>query len=311
MRLLVTGVAGDIGNGIGRILRNHKSVTKLIGCDIHDQHTGSFVFDVCRIVPRVDDPSYIEELLNIAKQYEVDAILPASEPELRFFANENLFDFIDTIPLVTANSKAVQVGFDKLITSKFLAEHNLPFPWTSAVTESYPKELPCIIKSRTGAGGQGVMVVDDSKLLSSYRKIFPNYIWQELVGSKDEEYTCGVYRSLEGEVRSILIRRRLSAGVTVYGEVVADSQIEKLCIDIAVALELTGSINVQLRLTRRGPVVFEINPRFSSTIVFRHKLGFEDLIWAISEKLNGELPPYKTIPKAGSKIFRRFDEAIL
>ncbi len=75
-------------------------------------------------------------------------------------------------------------------------------------------------------------------------------------------------------MHSILILRQLGAGVTVYDGVVADSQIKKLCIDIAVALELTDSINVQLRLTRRGPVVFEINSRFSSTIVFRHKLGF-------------------------------------
>lgn len=56
-----------------------------------------------------------------------------------------------------------------------------------------------------------------------------------------------------------------------------------MCMRIAEGLNLHGSMNVQLRLTDKGPRVFEINPRFSSTVLMRHRLGFSDVIWAIEE----------------------------
>jgi carbamoyl-phosphate synthase large subunit len=72
---------------------------------------------------------------------------------------------------------------------------------------------------------------------------------------------------------------------------------------IAEALTLHGSINVQLKMTRNGPVAFEINPRFSSTVVFRHLLGFHDFIWAMKDLKGIDLGPYQTI-KAGVRFYR-------
>jgi carbamoyl-phosphate synthase large subunit len=311
LKILVTGIAGDIGNGIGRILRESQSVSKLIGCDVHNQHMGQFIFDAFEDVPKVNENDYIDRLTDIAKKYQVDAIVPASEAELRFFFAQGIFDKLGNIPLIMANMKSLEVGFDKFKTAEFLAQNQFPYPWTIKVGKGVPRELPCILKSRFGAGGAEVRLVSENQLISSYEKIFPNHIWQESVGSTDTEYTCGVYRSCNSEIRSIIFLRRLGSGITIYGEVVNNSEIEKLCFEIAESLNLIGSINIQLRLTQRGPVVFEINPRFSSTIVFRHKLGFEDLLWSINERLFGKLPKNYSKPQAGIKIFRKFEEVIL
>jgi len=310
LNILITGIAGDIGNGIGRILNASGYAARLIGCDIHDEHIGQFVFHECELISRADSGNYINELIRIAKKHAIDAIIPTSEPELRFLLNNGVLDEIDGIPLIMASREALRVGFDKLETALFLEEHDLPFPWTAIVDDIEPREFPCILKSRCGAGGKDVRLIDDAKLVPACQKIFSGYIWQELVGSANDEYTCGLYRSITGEIRNIVFRRRLSAGVTSYGVVVENPEIDHLCVAIANAIQLVGSINVQLRLTSRGPVVFEINPRFSSTVAFRHKLGFEDVIWAVSERIYGVLPPYKNPPRSGTKIFRKFDEVI-
>lgn len=311
MNLLITGIAGDIGNGIGRVLSTSGIATRLIGCDIHDEHMGRYVFDECELVSRADDPDYIDDLVAITKKYAVDAIIPTSEPELRFLSNRGVIDSLGGIPLIMANREALRIGFDKLETARFLESEGLPFPWTEIVEGAEPIEIPCIVKSRFGAGSKEVRIVDDSELVPAYRKLFSESIWQELIGSADEEYTCGLYRSASGEIRSINFRRRLSAGVTSYGIVVENPEIEKLCAHIADAIQLVGSINIQLRLTSRGPVVFEINPRFSSTVVFRHKLGFKDVVWALSERIHGVLPAYESPPQPGTKVFRKFDEVIV
>lgn len=56
-----------------------------------------------------------------------------------------------------------------------------------------------------------------------------------------------------------------------------------MCEVIAQGLDLCGSMNIQLRLTENGPRVFEINPRFSSTVLMRHRMGYTDVLWAIDE----------------------------
>jgi carbamoyl-phosphate synthase large subunit len=46
-------------------------------------------------------------------------------------------------------------------------------------------------------------------------------------------------------------------------------------------LNCIGPANVQLRVTARGPVVFEINPRFSSTTSARPLFGYNDVEMSI------------------------------
>jgi carbamoyl-phosphate synthase large subunit len=69
-----------------------------------------------------------------------------------------------------------------------------------------------------------------------------------------------------------------------------------MCARIAEGLDLRGSMNVQLRLTDEGPRVFEINPRFSSTVLMRHRMGFSDVLWAI-EEAEGKVISYPAIAK--------------
>ena len=168
------------------------------------------------------------------------------------------------------------------------------------------------MKNRFGAGGHDVRIVSTQDSTSALRKVFgSDFIWQEHIGSPDDEYTCGVFRTGDGSTRTIVFKRKLSAGITSYAEVVRNEAVERLCVDIAEAIKLSGAINVQLRLRDNQPVVFEINPRFSSTVMFRHVLGYSDLLWALSEQLLGTLPPYINMPKAGTKLVRSFGETVL
>jgi carbamoyl-phosphate synthase large subunit len=52
-------------------------------------------------------------------------------------------------------------------------------------------------------------------------------------------------------------------------------------------------------------MIFEINPRFSSTVLMRNYLGFTDLLWSIEEKFG--LKTKKNKIKV-SKIISRYDE---
>jgi carbamoyl-phosphate synthase large subunit len=57
-------------------------------------------------------------------------------------------------------------------------------------------------------------------------------------------------------------------------------------------------------------MIFEINQRFSSTVLFRHLLGFEDLIWSIEDVLGQEINNYLDDNQIGRKFYKGFSEYI-
>uniref|UniRef100_UPI00404719D6 ATP-grasp domain-containing protein n=1 Tax=Flavobacterium sp. TaxID=239 RepID=UPI00404719D6 len=275
LNILVTGCGGDIGQSIGKILNEYSLVNNLYGCDISDKNAAKFIYSNFFIGLPCKDPNYIIYLEKIVKEKNIDFIIPISEPELRFLSIENI-NKIGNAELIIASSEALHVGFDKLNTADFLKRENLPFPITHSVEDIEKiEDFPVIMKSRTGSGSSNVSIVRDNETFNTIKKGNPDFIVQEFLDGNNGEYTCGVFRSTSGIVRSIIFKRELMGGFTGYGEVIENKEIDKLLHDVVEKLNLIGSINIQLRLTSKGPVVFEINPRFSSTVRFRHLYSLE------------------------------------
>jgi len=143
-----------------------------------------------------------------------------------------------------------------------------------------------------------------------YHQRNPNpMIFQEILEPASMEVTCGIYATKEGGVFSIQLLRHLSGGRTSWARVIMNEQITILCEKIAHGLNLQGAINVQLILTDNGPKVFEINPRYSSTVEMRHKLGFMDLVWGIQECLFDTKIQY--VACNPGTLVGRFDEVVV
>ena len=140
-------------------------------------------------------------------------------------------------------------------------------------------------------------------------KFFTNHldklIFQQILLPKSKEITCAVYRFKNKKIKIIQLIRKLKESYTCWAQVIKNSKIEKLCIRIAKNIGFYGSANFQLILTKKGPMIFEINPRFSSTVLMRNYLGFTDLLWSIEEKFGLKLTKNK-IPTG--KIISRYDE---
>ncbi|EKU70833.1 ATP-grasp domain-containing protein [Selenomonas sp. F0473] len=306
-KILVTGCGGDIGLGIGRILQEEKIADAVVGCDMEEDHAGKVFFDRCFVAERASSERYMDALLQLVVREQIDLVIPTSEPELRllcandFFGRKELF--------LTANQEAMDIGFDKYRTAEFLRGHRLPHPWTQpADAGEPPRQFPCILKSRTGCGSKTVRVLTEEGYHRGMN-FSQDDMFQELIPEDEGEYTCGLFRGREGEIRTIIFRRKLRGGLTGSGVVVESPAIEKLLNVIAERLNLCGSINVQLRLNAGVPYVFEINPRFSSTVRFRHQLGFSDVLWALRDCVRVEIGDY-IVPPEGLRFYKIFDDVI-
>lgn len=311
LNILVTGCGGDIGQSIGKILLKTKYTKNLFGIDISDKNAAQFIYPNFSVGLRFTHPDYLKSLELFIEEHAIDIIIPIAEPELRFFADQNIFHTIGRAKVIIASSLALDIGFDKFKTAEFLKNMNLPFPETFlAKGLKNIKSFPVILKSKTGSGSKSIHKINSmDEFLFYTRNEIENYIVQEFIIDKNGEFTCGLYRSSVGEIRSQIFKRELTGGYSGYGEVIENNDITCLLEKLAVKLDLVGSINIQLRISENLPKIFEINPRFSSTVLYRHLLGFEDLLWSIEDKLRYQLSDYN-VNSIGKKFYKGFEEYI-
>lgn len=310
INIMVTGCGGDIGLSMGKILNDLDYVENLYGCDISEKNAAKFIFDNFFIGLPVSDPNFLENLEKEVEEKNIDFVIPVSEHELRFFARKDFKSSSIAPKLIMASDMALKIGFDKLKTANFLESHNLPFPKTVLIVGVEEVEkFPVIAKSRTGSGSSKIEVVEDSETLELLKKTNPDFIVQEYLDGASGEFTCGLFRSKKGVIRTIIFKRELHGSYSGYGEVIYNKEIDELLYSMAKKLNLVGSINVQLRLGPNGPTVFEINPRFSSTVRFRDLLGYKDLVWSIQDCLDIPISDYKEVPQ-GKKFYKGFIEYI-
>ena len=306
-KILVTGCAGDIAISVARILRDENVCECLYGCDISDDHPGKFFFDKCFVLPRADDKTYFSCLSNLVGNEGVELIIPCSEAELRLLAENEFFGKANWF--LTANLFSMRVGFDKYLTNKILENKILPRPWTCLANENLPLEYPCILKSKYGCGSKRIVKINNVEEINNV-SIYEDDIFQEFLPDEEEEYTCGVFRGTDKVVRTIILKRKLRGGLTGSGIVVHNMKIDGLLETLADLIDLNGSINVQLRMKNGLPMIFEINPRFSSTVGFRNKLGFKDLLWSIQNKKGIELDNFEK-PVEGIKFYKVYEDIII
>ena len=312
LNILVTGCGGDIGQSIGKILLKWHKVKNLYGMDISNRNAARFIYPNFKVGLPVSHPAYLQTLEKFVADFDIDIVIPVSEVELRFFSNEKIFSIAGRAKLITASYRAMEVGFDKYKTFEFLKYANLPFPKTAlAVDMNGIDRFPVILKSRLGSGSKNIYRINSIKDFYRYTEYqTEKYLIQEYITDKKGEFTCGLYRGRNREVRFQIFKRELVGGFSGYGELVNNDTIGSLLIEIASKLDLIGSINVQLRMDGNTPKVFEINPRFSSTVLFRHLFGFEDLIWSINDLMGEEIGAYSP-PIAGGKFYKGYQEYIL
>lgn len=308
--ILITGCGGDIAQALARIARESGAVNRLIGCDTHSDHAGTAFFDVCAVVPRANDDAYFQAIRQLILTHGVNLIVPASEAEIGRMHSAGFHKRFEGVSVLTANSFAVETGLDKYATYERLVACDLGVPWTRIVGETMPATFPCILKQRRGQGSKGLRLIETEAEALRFNRTRAGDIWQELLLPDDQEYTCGLYRTDAGETRSVVLRRRLHGGLTAAAQVADPTPFDALLQGVADAVNLKGAINVQLRLTADGPKVFEINPRFSSTVGFRHKIGFRDFMWSLLEQQGMEPGPYFP-PTPGVRMYRVSDEIVI
>ncbi|HBC87151.1 MAG TPA: ATP-dependent carboxylate-amine ligase [Lentisphaeria bacterium] len=242
----------------------------------------------------VSRESYIEKLISSIKAEDIKILFVAIGFELEMMAaSRDLIRKETGCEVIVSSPEVISIAEDKYETFRFLKANGLPYPLTWLPGEIDKAIYPAIVKPRTGTGSKGVYVVNSKDELLKRLSEIKNPVIQENIGTKDDEYTCGVIY-LDDEVKTyICLKRYLKFGNTIsaYHSKNAPSTIRPYIEKISHALKPFGPCNFQLRIDKDGnPKLFEINARFSGTTSMRPYFGINESEYMVKHLLGMEVP---------------------
>lgn len=307
--IFITAISSNLGYSIYKVLTKYRNYFNIYGGDISNYKSKLFNFENFELLPKASDHNYIEKLNYIINKYNIDLVIPAVEQEIKAIYNSKL-----NCEILILDKDTLDIGFNKYKTIELLKKNNIPCPKTEILNKNnICRGFPFIIKGAESYGSKDVFIIKEEIDLKIFKlkvndKSYSDFIIQEYIDG--EEYTCCVYK-YNSDIKNIILKRKMANGYTSEGTVVDNHIIEKYILDITSKLNFNGSINYQLRLQTNQPYLFEINPRISSSVYFRHLLNFNDLLWFIQDKLNfkiTELDNYKIQPNLN---FCRMDQQFI
>lgn len=282
-RILVTAIGGDVANGILKVLQEMGD--ELYGCDIYDYPVGmDKVVDFWKSVPAVSQ-EYIPGLLKKCREIGITHLMPVNEEEIKFISLHRALFEREGIKVMIHPFHILEVFLDKYQTYLYLSHQaGISVPKTFEYKDFKADGKKYIAKLKQSSGSKFIKIITEKKDMGTIGIDEGSYIIQEYIDSA-EEYTVGVFS--DGiRTETIIFKRKLLHGYTAFVELVSDTSIEEQAIAIAKNIGLKGYINIQLRKRNGKNYIFEINPRISGTVVFRHMLGFDDVRWWL-EMLDG------------------------
>jgi carbamoyl-phosphate synthase large subunit len=296
--VLVTGVGDTVGQALVKALRMSAVPCRILGTDRDELSAGLKWVDRDFLLPHCGKAdAYLDGVRRICASENVRLIFPGSEKELELLAKNAAS--LGAI-VVGSSPDVLRVAMDKWETCRFLEREGLNFPRYARMSATAEVEqlveqcgFPLIAKPFRGTGARGLMTLGSWKQIESARGVAVEMVVQEYLLPDEEEYSVEVYTLKDGtQAGSICYHRRhIVAGDTYKARILKNEIVEAEARAVVAALGSAGPCNVQLRLTERGPVTFEINPRFSGGVSMRAHFGYNETEMALRDLVLNEPVP--------------------
>ena len=284
--ILVTAIGSFAGDVVIKNLR--KAGCKVIGCDIYNKEWIVDAYNVDQFFqapPVSDEKAYLEFITEICKEQDIDYIFPLTDIEVDFYhRNRRLFSSLEICPCISCET-AIEICRNKMKLDEFLRNREICQTIPTRMLENVEiknLDYPVVVKPFNGRSSQGLHYIDTYEQMQYFvsQNDVTDYIVQPKISG--EILTVDVIRNQNTSTSGCIVRKELlrtmnGAGTSV--KVFRNQELEKICINIANALNINGCVNFEfIEDENRIYHLIECNPRFSGGVEFSCMSGYDFVI---------------------------------
>ena len=280
MNILITSV-GTRNKIVQYFKKEFKNIGKVIATDMSDLAPAIYEADNFYLVPRIDDPNYIEKLLDICKKENISCLFALIDPELSIISkNKNKFLEIGVTPLVSTYD-AVELAFDKYKMYKFLVDNGFKTAKTYIDKNEFYADLdaslisfPVFVKPYKGSASININKVSSRKEVDTLFELYDDLIIQEFMNG--QEIGADVYVDpISKKVVSIFTKEKIKmrAGETDKARSFKDEKLFDLIISLVERIGYEYMIDIDIFRINGDYYISEINPRFGGGYPHAYECG--------------------------------------
>lgn len=275
--VFVTGAGGVAVPGLIEHIRAQGF--RVIAGDMDELAPGLYFADRGFVLPAGTASDFRARVFEICQREKVDVLIPLVDEEL--ITARSLDD--GNLQVMMPDTAFVEVALDKLELMHRLSSAGIPCPATRLASDTLVDvQYPAFVKPRRGRGSRGIATAEDASTLDRILESSDYEPDQLLVQDYIDgtEFTVSVVVWRDGEVQAVvpkeIIRKK---GITQLAVTRHHEGIRELCHRIQKELRADGPFNVQLKIDvkTKSPMVFEINPRFSTTASLTIAAGIDEI----------------------------------
>lgn len=282
----------------------------IVGTDNSSLAPALYVCDKQYVVPPIDTPNYIDEILCIARENNVKAITTLIDPEISILsAHRQLFLDNGILPLCPTDWTA-QLCFDKYRMFEFLRSHSIPTVLTYDTLEHFRVGLckgdiafPVFVKPRTGSGSVGAQRVDNLQQLEFlFSEGKYDYVIQQLMTCKDCDADVYIDCVSHSPV-AVFSKNKIETKIGGASKTVSfkDERLFKFIGEICRVLEFNGMVDMDFWFDGTRYYLSEINPRFGGAYLHAYGAGV-DFFKLIANNAAG---------RENASIIGQYDEGVI
>lgn len=254
---------------------------KVIATDCSNLAPAIYEADKYYITKRITENGYLEDILDICKNENIDTLFTLIDPEISLISkNIEKFKEIGVNPIVSDYDK-VEMCFDKYKMYNFLKENNFKTAKSYTDKELFYNDLeenkitfPVFVKPVKGSASLNINKVNSKEELDVIWKQADDLMIQEFMNG--QEYGADVYIDMiSKEPVLIFVKKKIKmrAGETDKSVSFKDDKLFELIKVFVKKAEFKGIIDIDIFEVNGEYYISEVNPRFGGGYPHAYESG--------------------------------------
>jgi carbamoyl-phosphate synthase large subunit len=268
---------------------------KVIATDCSNLAPAVYDADVFYLVPRINEPGYLDVIIDICKKEKITGVFSLIDPELSLLAKEReRFLAVGATPIIS-DYDLVETCFDKYRMFELLQRMHIPTGKCYMDKEAFYKaekageiSYPVFVKPVRGSASIHINKVNSAKEVEVLFDLYDDLMIQEYMDG--QEYGADVYIDmLSGKCTDIFVKKKIKmrAGETDKSVSYRNEALFSIIKDFVEECGFRGMIDIDIFDIGGTWYISEVNPRFGGGYPHAYACGV-NMPAAVLRNLAGE-----------------------